>query len=237
MNTTTTQAIEPITQEAAMPNRADKSCIVGSGLAVSPMHRVSTYFYTAFLTLLLDQAIKLGVHLTMEIGPLGQIPLLGNWFKLYYTLNPGMAFGIQFGFRYDKILLTLIRLVITVRIGQYIWQSAQSTGLFSWLLFGWALVLGGAASNGIDSIFYGVLLDNVPYQAPMSWFYGQVIDMFYLDIWSGQLPSWVPGLAGKYVIFFPIFNLADIAILGGMALIVYIRQYMPAEPASVPHYS
>ena len=71
----------------------------------------------------------------------------------------------------------------------------------------------------------------------MSWFYGQVIDMFYLDIWSGQLPSWVPGLAGRYVIFFPIFNLADIAILGGMALIVYIRQRMPVEPAPVTHHS
>ena len=216
-----------------MSKKSGKSHILSNGLSVAPTHRVLTYFCIASLTLLLDQAIKLGVHLTMEMGPLGQIPLLGNWFKLYYTLNPGMAFGIQFGFPYDKILLTLIRLVITVRIGQYIWQSAQSTGLFSWMLFGWALVLGGAASNGIDSIFYGVLLDNVPYQAPMAWFYGQVIDMFYLDIWSGQLPHWIPGLAGRYIILFPIFNLADMAILGGMALIVYIRQRMPVEPAPV----
>ena len=143
MNTTTMQAEEHVTQEAAMLNQSTGSSILRRALGVGPMHCASTYFYTAFLTLLVDQAIKLGVHLTMEMGPLGQIPLLGNWFKLYYTLNPGMAFGIQFGFRYDKILLTLIRLVITVRIGQYIWQSAQSTGLFSWLLFGWALVLGG----------------------------------------------------------------------------------------------
>jgi len=160
----------------------------------------------------------------MEMGALGQIKLLGNWVKLHYTLNPGMAFGIQFGFKYDKVLLTVIRIIATVLIGRHIWQLAKSKSTPSWLLWGWALILGGAAGNGIDSTFYGALLHNVPYEAPMPWFYGQVIDMFYIDIWTGRLPGWVPWFGGQCVTCFPIFNLADVAILAGVVLILLSRK-------------
>jgi signal peptidase II len=45
--------------------------------------------------------------------------------------------------------------------------------------------------------------------------------MFFLDIWSGRLPSWVPWLAGQYVTCLPIFNLADVAIVIGIVLIIW----------------
>jgi len=38
---------------------------------------------------------KIRVHFNMEMGIVGQIPVFGDWFKLHYTLNPGMAFGMQ----------------------------------------------------------------------------------------------------------------------------------------------
>lgn len=193
------------------------------------------YYLIAFVALLLDQAVKLWVHFRMEMGILGQIKLLGNWLKLHYTLNPGMAFGIQFGFKYDKVLLTIIRIIAAVMIGRHIWQLANSKNTPLWLLWGWALVLGGAAGNGIDSISYGALLNNMPYEAPMPWFYGQVIDMFYIDIWMGRLPSWVPWFAGQYVTCFPIFNLADVAIFVGIVLILFSRRediHQPEELAS-----
>ena len=181
------------------------------------------FYGIALLAVIIDQALKLWVYFNMQMGALGQIKLLGSCFKLFYTLNPGMAFGIQFGFTYDKILLTIIRIIATTMIIQYIWNLCKDKNSSKWLLWGWALVLGGAAGNGIDSIFYGKFLHNAPYAAPMSWFYGQVIDMLYIDLWSGRLPNWVPWFSGHYVTCLPIFNLADVAILAGVFFIIVAK--------------
>jgi signal peptidase II len=135
-----------------------------------------------------------------------------------------MAFGIQFGFKYDKLLLTSGRIVATCMIGRYIWQLAREEGLPALLLWGWALILGGAIGNMIDSTFYAILLDNAPYNAPMSWFYGQVIDMIYLDIWGGHLPTWIPAIGGSYLSLLPIFNIADLAIFLGVVAILWARK-------------
>jgi signal peptidase II len=189
------------------------------------------YYGIALLAVVLDQALKLWVYFHMKMGVLGQIKIFGNWFKLFYTLNPGMAFGIQFGFAYDKILLTFIRIIATLVIMRYIWRLAHQEQAPRWMLWGWSLILGGAAGNGVDSIFYGKFLRNAPFGAPTTWFYGQVIDMLYIDIWSGKLPTWIPWFGGHFVTCLPIFNLADVAILTGVGMIAIAskRSYQQVE--------
>jgi signal peptidase II len=182
--------------------------------------KIWKYYGIALLAAVLDQALKLWVYYHMKMGALGQIKVVGNLFKLFYTLNPGMAFGIQFGFAYDKVLLTVIRVVATVFIIRYIWKLSLQEQAPKKLLWGWVLILGGAAGNGVDSIFYGKLLGNAPFGAPMTWFYGQVIDMLYVDLWSGSLPAWMPWIGGNMVTCLPIFNLADVFILAGVGLVI-----------------
>jgi signal peptidase II len=87
-----------------------------------------------------------------------------------------------------------------------------------------ALILGGAVGNLIDSVFYGVWLNNAPLHAPMPWLYGQVVDMFYIDIWEGYMPEWVPLIGGDYMALWPIFNVADAAIFVGVAAILLFQK-------------
>lgn len=182
------------------------------------------YYLATLGVILIDQAVKLLVHNNMELGTVGEIDVLGSWFKLHYLLNPGMAFGMQLEWEWGKLLLTLFRLVATVGIGYYIYMLVNkkvSRGLI-WCM---ALILGGAVGNLIDSIFYGVWLDNAVAGAPTPWFHGQVVDMLYFPLYEGYLPDWIPVWGGEYFIFFrPVFNIADSAIFIGVAIILIMQK-------------
>lgn len=185
--------------------------------------KYAKYFLLTFFLIALDQAVKLWVHTNMEMGIAGQIEVFGDWFKLYYTLNPGMAFGMQFGSEYGKLGLSLFRLVAMFFIAYYLYKLAKEK-THSGVLWSMAAVLAGAIGNLIDSIFYGVWLNNAPYNAISPWFHGQVVDMFYIDIWEGRVADWVPLWGGDYISLWPIFNIADAAIFTGVAVILIFQK-------------
>ncbi|SIQ67628.1 lipoprotein signal peptidase [Pontibacter lucknowensis] len=194
------------------------------------------YYLVALIVIIIDQAVKLIVHYNMEMGMPGEIVLLGDWLKLHYTLNPGMAFGVQLGSDYGKLILSLFRLVAVFGIAYYIYHLVK-TKAPKGLIWCIGLILGGAIGNLIDSTFYGVLFDNHPYGSPTPWFHGQVIDMFYFDIWEGIVPNWVPILGGKPMSLWPIFNVADSAIFIGVLIILFNQKRFFAhydEPAKQP---
>lgn len=179
-------------------------------------------FLIAFLMILIDQAVKMLVHFKMDMGIYGQIVVLGDWFKLHYTLNPGMAFGLELPAPYGKIGLSLFRIAAVIGIAFYLKYLIDQQA-HRGLLVSIALVLGGAIGNVIDSTFYGVWLGNAPEGAITPWFHGQVIDMFYVDIWEGIVADWVPLLGGKYYSFWPIFNVADASIFVGVFVILIFQ--------------
>lgn len=180
------------------------------------------YFLLSVILIALDQTVKMLVHHFMAPGFAGQISLLGGWFKLHYVLNPGMAFGMQLGYEYGKLILSVFRLVAMVGIGYYLVFLAHR-GAPGGLLWAMAMILAGAVGNVIDSTFYGVLLGNAPYGAPTPWFHGQVIDMIFFDIWEGFIPEWVPIWGGQYYST-PIFNVADACIFIGVCLILFFQR-------------
>ena len=175
---------------------------------------------------MLDQVVKLLVHYNMNMGMAGQINIIGDFFKLYYLTNPGMAFGMKLDHEYGKLFLTLFRLIAMVGIGYYLYSLIEK-GVHKGMLVCIALILGGAIGNVIDSTFYGVFLDNTPVGAPTPWFYGQVVDMFYVDIWQGSIPDWVPFLGGKYMSLWPVFNVADASIfIGVLTILIFQKKFL-----------
>jgi signal peptidase II len=188
------------------------------------------YFLISLGIIVLDQSVKMLVHYNMDMGSVGQIKIFDDWFKLYYTLNPGMAFGLEIGSSYGKLILSTFRLFAMVGIGYYLYSLIMKNAPTG-LLISISLILGGAIGNVIDSTFYGVLLDNSPIGVSTPWFHGQVIDMFYIDIWEGFIPEWFPLMGGQYYSLWPIFNIADASIFCGVAVILIFqnRFFKPSE--------
>ncbi|MEI7585624.1 lipoprotein signal peptidase [Runella sp.] len=179
------------------------------------------FFLFALLLIAVDQASKLLVNHYMSPGFAGQIRIIGDWLKLYYVTNPGMAFGMQIDHEYGKLFLTTFRLGAMVFIAWYMVRLAVR-GASSGLLWAMSMILAGAIGNLIDSIFYGVLIGNAPYGSPTPWFHGQVIDMVFIDFWEGFVPEWVPVWGGQYYTT-PIFNFADACIFVGVCIILMFQ--------------
>ncbi len=190
---------------------------------------VLKYFLVSIGVIVLDQVVKMIVHFNMIKGQGGEIPIFGDWFKLHYLTNPGMAFGMELPFENSKIVLTVFRIVAMVAIGYYLYYLHKK-GAATGLLFCIGLILGGAIGNLVDSIFYGVFLDNAPYDAPSPWFHGQVVDMFYIDIWEGYIADWVPLMGGKFMALWPVFNIADASIFCSIIVIlIYQKRFFKKE--------
>ena len=190
------------------------------------------YFGIAAAVIAFDQLTKMLVHFYMDYGLPGQILLMGNWLKLHYTLNPGMAFGIELGSDYGKLILTTFRLFAMFGIGYYLYTLIKSKANVHYMTC-IALILGGAVGNLFDSVFYGVLLGNAPAGSPSPWLHGQVIDMIYVDIWEGFLPDWIPLFGGQYYAFWPIFNVADATIFCSVTtILINQNRWFPEASAS-----
>jgi signal peptidase II len=159
---------------------------------------------------LIDQLAKATVLRTMYRGE--SIPLLGDWFKLTFTENPGMAFGISFG---PPMMVTVFSIIATVLIIVYMYQVRNGYLPYKASL---ALVLGGAIGNIIDRVFYGVILGYGEL------FTGKVVDFIHVNLWRGYLPDGLPLIGGSYVALFPIWNVADMAIVAGVVGILVFQK-------------
>ncbi len=132
------------------------------------------------------------------------IPILGDWLKLTFTENPGMAFGITFG---PPAMVTIFSIIATLLIALYIFKVGDTYFPYQASL---ALVLGGALGNIIDRVFYGVMLGYDTF------FLGKVVDFIHINLWRGYIPEVIPFFGGSYVALFPIWNVADMAIVAGV---------------------
>lgn len=183
------------------------------------------YYLLSLAVILFDQIIKVVVKLNMVVN--GEpIHVIGDLFKIQFVENPGAAFGLTLQNFFPSLSETSAKVILTVFsffavfvIIYILRKSVETRTRLPWLV---ALILGGAIGNIIDRMMYGMFFSSInEYEG--GFLFGRVVDMFYLDIWRGYLPDWIPIFGGDYYALWPIFNLADSAIFVGV-LAIFIFQ-------------
>jgi signal peptidase II len=189
----------------------------------------------AALLLILDQSLKIWVKTHMQLHESIHI---FSWFQIYFTENPGMAFGMEL---LDKRMLSVFRIVAVMAIGYYIFRLIHRNVSFGYIA-SIALIFAGAMGNIIDCLFYGMIFNHsygqlaafLPESGGYATFlHGKVVDMLYFPLIQTHYPKWFPLWGGEKFIFFrPIFNLADSAICVGTAIVLLFYRRLLSDSFS-----
>ena len=170
--------------------------------------------YVSLIIVLTDQISKMIVKgisfpalgLNLKGLPLGSSrQIFGDFLRLTYIENPGMAFGIDIG---GKLFFSLFSILASLGILMYLYKSRNENVAFRVSL---ALILGGAVGNLIDRVFYGILFDEGPL------FYGKVVDFIDADFINVNI-------FGYHMSRWPVFNIADASVTIGVLLMLFVHR-------------
>ena len=168
--------------------------------------------FVSLAVLIIDQLSKLYIkgfsfpifriqHRGMYQGQ--RLPVWGDLFNITFVENSGIAFGINFGSEF-KLIVSLFTIVAVIALFYYLLRIKDKPLT---LRLSVALVIGGAAGNLIDRIFYGV------FYGYSNLFYGRVVDFFDIRIFNLLL---FDKIFGNYV-----FNIADVAVTAGVIMLLF----------------
>jgi len=177
--------------------------------------------YYTFGVIFIDQFTKLYIkgieipffNISFEGMHIGEsINVIGDFFKITFIENPGMAFGFNPGSDF-KFWISIFSLLASIGLLVYLF-SVRKKSLS--LRIAIALILGGAAGNLIDRMFYGIIFKYAPV------FYGKVVDFFDFDFFNFSI-------FGRNYDRWPIFNIADAAVTVGILILVLFYKHHKEE--------
>ena len=180
--------------------------------------------YISLAVVIVDQISKLLVkgfslpflNINFDGMYLGQVlPVIGDFFRITFVENPGMAFGFDPGSNF-KLIISIFSLIASFGLIFYLYVIRNR----SWSLkIAIALILGGAVGNLIDRTFYGIIYNYAPV------FYGRVVDFFDVDFFDFTL-------LGRSYDRWPVFNVADASVtIGVLILLLFYKKHQEADLA------
>lgn len=162
---------------------------------------------------LIDQLSKVfvrGIHLPwLNLNHSGFYPgesktIINNILNITLVENSGIAFGIDPGESLKDLVLVLTILTCVGFLSYLVFVKGADRNI----RIAVALILGGAAGNLFDRIFYGIFYNYAPL------FQGNVVDFLDIRIFNVFIFG---NVHGNYV-----FNFADVFILSGVFVLIYL---------------
>ncbi len=150
------------------------------------------------IVIILDQITKHIIKATMTLHD--SFRVIGEFFRITYVENSGMAFGIQFGHSY---FFTVFAVIASIAILVYLFKMKKE---FYWARFAMALIFGGAIGNLVDRIIRGSVVD--------------FLDFEFFNIYIPSFELLFIRFPGYSMQRWPVFNVADIAVTVGMFILI-----------------
>lgn len=124
---------------------------------VSPARRYVLFGIFAVVSIVLDQWTKaLARDVLRPLGPYRPKVVIDGFFKLRYSENPGVAFGMLQSMSGGRVVLTLMAVAAFALV---IFYLRKTDGGATRLQVALGLVGGGAIGNLIDRVLYGRVTD------------------------------------------------------------------------------
>ena len=156
----------------------------------------------------------LGIHLRGI--PMGASrPIIGEFLRLTYIENPGMAFGIDIG---GKLFFSIFSIVASAGILMYLYRARNESLAFRIAL---AMILGGAVGNLIDRVFYDAFFNDGRL------FHGRVVDFIDADFFNVNF-------LGFKLSRWPVFNIADASVTCGVLLMLFSHRRSYGSKQAIP---
>ncbi len=133
-------------------------------------NKVIYLFTIPVIILILDQFTKFLVEKNLPYHE--PVNVIGDFLRLTFVYNPGIAFGISFG---QSFPYTIVAILITLFVIYLAIVEKNSLSFFAY-----CMIIGGALGNIFDRVFRGMVVDfvDVGINENLRWFVFNLADSF-----------------------------------------------------------